>query len=66
MLERLPGRPGGVSAAPSLHGLPLDGGPLSLNSTAAREPTVIARDLWARRKSLEATLNNPKKHRTAL
>ncbi|ACL11800.1 IS element ISDka1 orfB, putative transposase [Desulfurococcus amylolyticus 1221n] len=57
---------GGGSSAPSPAGLPVDGSPVPLGSTAAHEPTVIARDLWARWKSLEATLNDPKKHRTAL
>ncbi len=57
---------GDGSGAPSPAGLNLDGSPVPLGSTAAHEPTVIARDLWARRKSLEATLNDPKKHRTAL
>ncbi|ACL10572.1 IS element ISDka1 orfB, putative transposase [Desulfurococcus amylolyticus 1221n] len=57
---------GGGSAAPSPAGLFVDGSPVPLGSTAAHEPTVIARDLWARWKSLEATLNDPKKHRTAL
>ncbi|ACL10443.1 IS element ISDka1 orfB, putative transposase [Desulfurococcus amylolyticus 1221n] len=57
---------GGGSTAPSPADLNLDGSPVPLGSTAAHEPTVIARDLWARWKPLEATLNDPKKHRTAL
>ncbi|MDK6028292.1 transposase [Ignisphaera sp. 4213-co] len=59
-------RLGDGSNAPSLGASPLDGSPVPLGSTAAGEPTVIARDLWARWKSLEATLNNPKKHGTTL
>ena len=48
---------GGGSNAPSPADLNLDGSPVPLGSTAAREPTVIARDLRARRKSLDETIN---------
>ncbi|WP_157864669.1 hypothetical protein [Thermogladius calderae] len=58
MFERLPGRPGGVGAAPSLGGLPLDGGPPSLNSTVAREPAGVSKTLWTRRRTLEGTINS--------
>jgi IS605 OrfB family transposase len=57
---------GGGSVAPSPAGLNLDGSPVPLGSTAAHEPTRVPKALWARRKSLEATLNDPKKHGTAL
>ncbi|MGC8696646.1 MAG: IS200/IS605 family accessory protein TnpB-related protein, partial [Conexivisphaera sp.] len=43
---------GDGSAAPSPLGLSVDGRPMPLASTAAHDPTVIARDLWARCKSL--------------
>ncbi|ACL11369.1 IS element ISDka1 orfB, putative transposase [Desulfurococcus amylolyticus 1221n] len=51
---------GGGSSAPSPAGLPVDGSPVPLGSTAAHEPTVIARDLWARRKSLHLIMNGCK------
>lgn len=34
-----------------------DGSPVPLGSTATHEPTVITRDLWARWKPLDATMN---------
>ncbi|BBE42540.1 RNA-guided endonuclease InsQ/TnpB family protein [Conexivisphaera calida] len=43
---------GDGSSAPSLQGPSLDGRPMPLASTATHDPTVIARDLWARSKSL--------------
>ena len=52
---------GDGSNAPSPVGLsPLDGSPVPLGSTATHDPIGIPKSLWARRKSLEATLNNPK------
>jgi len=48
---------GDGSIAPSPGGLYLDGSLVPLGSTAAHEPTEIVRDLWARRKSLDATKN---------
>jgi len=55
LLLRALGGDGG--AAPSrLRALtPLDGGPVPLGPTAAHEPTPIAREAWARWKSLGAT-----------
>jgi IS605 OrfB family transposase len=50
-------RLGDGSTAPSLCGSPLDGSLVPLGSTATHEPTAIARDLWARWKSLDATKN---------
>jgi IS605 OrfB family transposase len=47
------------SNAPSLGGLRVDGSPVPLGSTAAHEPTVVTRALWARWKSLDETLKNP-------
>jgi IS605 OrfB family transposase len=43
---------GGV--APSLGGFTLDGSPVPLGSTAAHDPILIAREVWARRKPLDA------------
>jgi len=37
-----------------LGGSTLDGGPVPLGSTAAHDPTLIAREAWARWKSLDA------------
>jgi len=48
---------GDGSSAPSPAELPVDGSPVPLGSTATHEPTVIARDLWARWKSLDETMN---------
>jgi len=59
-------RPGDGSNAPSLGGFDVDGSPVPLGSTATHDPTGIARPLWARWKSLEATLNNPKVHEMTL
>ena len=52
-------RLGDGSSAPSLGGLKVDGSPVPLGSTAAHDPTAVARALWARRKSLGETLKNP-------
>lgn len=41
--------------APSLGGLAVDGGPVPLGSSAAREPTQIPREVWARWEPLDAT-----------
>jgi hypothetical protein len=57
-LERLLGSPGSVSAAPSLRGPPLDGGPLSLNSTVAREPAGVPKPPWTRWRTLEGTADS--------
>jgi putative transposase len=46
---------GNGSSAPSLSGFTLDGSPIPLGSTAAHDPTVVTRALWARWKSLDAT-----------
>jgi IS605 OrfB family transposase len=53
-------RLGDGSTAPSLGGLRVDGSPVPLGSTATHDPTAVARALWARRKSLDETLKNPK------
>ncbi|MCC6057269.1 MAG: transposase [Desulfurococcaceae archaeon] len=53
-------RVGNGSNAPSLRGLSLDGSPMPLGSTATHDPTVVTRTLWARWKSLDKTLKNPK------
>ncbi|AFK51610.1 transposase, IS605 OrfB family [Thermogladius calderae 1633] len=49
---------GGGSSAPSPAGLSVDGSPVPLGSTAAHEPTRVPKALWARRKSLDATMNS--------
>jgi IS605 OrfB family transposase len=46
---------GDGSVAPSLGGLKVDGSPVPLGSTATHEPMLIAREAWARWKSLDAT-----------
>jgi len=51
---------GDGSSAPSLSGLSLDGSPIPLGSTATHDPTGIPKPLWARWKSLDKTLKNPK------
>jgi len=51
----LKARLGDGSHAPSLGGLSLDGSPIPLGSTAAHDPTVVTKTLWARWKSLDAT-----------
>jgi putative transposase len=51
---------GDGSSAPSLSGFTLDGSPMPLGSTATHDPTVVTRALWARWKSLDKTLKNPK------
>lgn len=48
-------RLGDGSFAPSLGELSVDGGCVPFSPTAAHEPTPIAREVWARRKSLDAT-----------
>jgi IS605 OrfB family transposase len=53
-------RLGNGSTAPSLGGLNLDGSPIPLGSTATHDPTGISKSLWARWKSLDKTLKNPK------
>jgi len=53
-------RLGDGSVAPSPGGLDLDGSLVPLGSTAAHEPMVMPRDLWARRKSLDETMNSYK------
>jgi putative transposase len=53
-------RLGDGSSAPSLSGFTLDGSPMPLGSTATHDPTVVTRTLWARWKSLDKTLKNPK------
>jgi IS605 OrfB family transposase len=53
-------RLGDGSTAPSLGGFALDGSPIPLGSTAAHDPTGIPKSLWARWKSLDETLKNPK------
>jgi IS605 OrfB family transposase len=53
-------RVGDGSNAPSLRGLSLDGSPIPLGSTATHDPTGISKSLWARWKSLDETLKNPK------
>jgi transposase len=55
----LKARLGDGSNAPSLGGLVVDGSPVPLGSTAAHDPTVVTRALWARWKSLGETLKNP-------
>jgi len=58
---------GDGSNAPSPVGLvPLDGSPVPLSSTATHDPIQVPKPVWARWKSLEATLNNPKIHRMTL
>jgi IS605 OrfB family transposase len=52
-------RLGNGSNAPSLGGLNLDGSPVPLGSTATHDPMLIAREVWARWKSLSETLKNP-------
>jgi putative transposase len=47
-------RLGNGGVAPSLGGLRVDGSPVPLGSTAAHDPTLIAREVWARWKSLDA------------
>jgi IS605 OrfB family transposase len=47
-------RLGDGGSAPSLGGLNLDGSPVPLGSTAAHDPMLIAREVWARWKSLDA------------
>jgi len=47
-------RLGDGSSAPSLGGLRVDGSPVPLGSTATHDPMLIAREVWARWKSLEA------------
>jgi len=39
--------------------LKVDESPVPLGSTATRDPTLIAREVWARWKSLDETLKNP-------
>jgi IS605 OrfB family transposase len=51
----LKARLGDGSHAPSLGGLGVDGSPIPLGSTAAHDPTVVTKTLWARWKSLDAT-----------
>ncbi|WP_350309091.1 RNA-guided endonuclease InsQ/TnpB family protein [Ignisphaera cupida] len=51
---------GDGSIAPSLAGLFVDGSPVPLGSTAAHDPTRVPRALWARRKSLDETMNSYK------
>jgi IS605 OrfB family transposase len=53
-------RLGNGSTALSLGGLNLDGSPIPLGSTATHDPTGIPKPLWARWKSLDKTLKNPK------
>jgi len=53
-------RLGDGSTAPSLGGFALDGSPIPLGSTATHDPTGIPKSLWARWKSLDETLKNPK------
>jgi putative transposase len=55
----LKARLGNGSSAPSLGGLGVDGSTVPLGSTAAHDPIVVARALWARWKSLDETLKNP-------
>ena len=50
---------GDGSIAPSSVGHNLDGSLVPLGSTATHDPIGIPKSLWARRKSLEATINNP-------
>jgi len=50
-------RLGDGSSAPSPGGLTLDGSPMPLGSTATHEPIVVEKPLWARRNSLDATMN---------
>ena len=45
---------GDGSSAPSLGGSNLDGSPVPLGSTAAHDPALIPREVWARWKSLDA------------
>jgi IS605 OrfB family transposase len=56
----LKARVGDGSSAPSLRGFTLDGSPVPLGSTATHDPTGISKSLWARWKSLDETLKNPK------
>ena len=56
----LKARVGDGSSAPSLRGFTLDGSPVPLGSTATHDPTGIPKALWARWKSLDETLKNPK------
>ena len=53
-------RVGDGSPAPSLRGFTLDGSPVPLGSTATHDPTAVTKALWARWKSLDETLKNPK------
>jgi putative transposase len=50
----LKARLGNGSNAPSLGGLVVDGSPVPLGSTATHDPVLIAREVWARWKSLDA------------
>jgi len=51
----LKARLGNGSNAPSPGGLVVDGSPVPLGSTATHDPMLIAREVWARWKSLDAT-----------
>jgi IS605 OrfB family transposase len=46
-------RLGNGSTAPSLGGLPVDGSPVPLGSTATHDPILITHEVWARWKSLD-------------
>ena len=48
------------SLAPSSVGPALDGRGVPFSSTATHDPITLPKGLWARWKSLEATLNKPK------
>jgi len=51
--------------APSLGGFNLDGSPVPLGSTAAHDPTVVTRALWARWKSLDVMNKHELKRKTS-
>jgi len=51
-------RPGDGSNAPSLGGCSVDVTRVPFGSTAAHDPTQIPREAWARRKSLDATIEH--------
>ncbi|OYT56957.1 MAG: hypothetical protein B6U76_02285 [Desulfurococcales archaeon ex4484_217_2] len=51
------GAMGAMLRAPQ--GVSVDGSSVLLGSTATHEPIRIPKPIWARRKSLEATPNNP-------
>ena len=51
---------GDGSSAPNPVGYIVDGSPVPLGSTATHDPTRVPKPVWARWKSLEATLNKPK------